>query len=305
MSSPKVSNYYDLARKLLISPLDFVKKTLEEIDPINPEVLEGFYRAYRQDWNLKISGVDIVGTGGDGKNIFNVSTAASFVCAASGIPVVKFGNRSATSSSGSMDVLSCLNIKRSKTPSEAMGDLDNANLSLIPANEVYPAFARFSSLRREIKKPTVFNYLGPLLNPVEVSLTVLGVSRLEAIRAYTEFFERIQKKSIILTSDGFDEAIPFQESIVHSRYKERKILASKQGSLEELTIDTPSQSAEIIINILNKKDRSIRYDCVALNAGIAIAYFRDVSIKKGIKLAEETIYSGKAYEVLRKLQGTD
>ena len=144
-----------------------------------------------------------------------------------------------------------------------------------------------------------------MLNPVEVSLTVLGVSRLEAIRAYTEFFERIQKKSIILTSDGFDEAIPFQESIVHSRYKERKILASKQGSLEELTIDTPSQSAEIIINILNKKDRSIRYDCVALNAGIAIAYFRDVSIKKGIKLAEETIYSGKAYEVLRKLQGTD
>ncbi|MBS3071812.1 anthranilate phosphoribosyltransferase [Candidatus Pacearchaeota archaeon] len=305
MSFSDVGSYCDLARKLLSFPLDLVKKTLEEVDPINPEVLEGFYRAYRQDWNLKVSGVDIVGTGGDGKNTFNISTTASFVCAASGIPIVKFGNRSATSSSGSMDVLSYLDIKRSKVRGEVIDNLEKANLAFIPANEVYPAFARFSSLRREIKKPTVFNYLGPLLNPVEVSLTVLGVSRLEAIRAYTDFFEKIKKRSIILTSEGFDEAIPFQESIVHSRYKERKILASKQGSLEELTIHTPSQSAEIILNILSKKDRSIRYDCVALNAGIAIAYFRNISIVEGIRLAEETIYSGKAYEVLRKLQGNN
>jgi len=305
MSSSDVRAYCDLARKLLNSPLDFVKKTLEEVDPMNPEVLEGFYRAYRQDWNLKVSGVDIVGTGGDEKNTFNISTAASFVCAASGIPVVKFGNRSATSSSGSMDVLSYLDIKKSKVRSEAMDNLEKVNLAFISAQEVYPAFSRFSSIRREIKKPTVFNYLGPLLNPVEVSLTVLGVSRLEVIRAYTDFFERIKKKSIILTSDGFDEAIPFQESVVHSKHIERKILANKQGSLEELTVNSPGQSAEIILSILNKKDRSIRYDCVALNAGIAIAYFRNVSITDGIRLAEETIDSGKAYEVLRKLQGNN
>ena len=65
-----VNAYCDLARKILDSPLNFAKKTLEEIDPINPEVLEGFYRAYRKDWNLKVSGCDIVGTGGDGKNTF-------------------------------------------------------------------------------------------------------------------------------------------------------------------------------------------------------------------------------------------
>src|SRR3989344_685539 len=296
------NKYRRIAENLKVCSLEEAEKNLLNLDPRNLEALEGFYNVYRKDWDLRVNGLNIVGTGGDGKNTFNFSTAAAFVCAAAGIPVVKFGNRSATSKSGSVDFLQTLNISLSKTPDEVLINLDRANIAFISAQEVYPIFRRFSTIRKKITVPTIFNYLGPLLNPVDTSLTVLGVSRPDMATIYTGFLEKIKRNGVVLTSNGFDEAIPFQLTEVYYCSRKQEILPNKTGRLEDLAIASPEQSAKIILDIFEGKDKSVRYDCVALNAGIAISYYNKIDFDDGIRIAKNTINSKKAHKTLKKCQ---
>jgi anthranilate phosphoribosyltransferase len=265
-------------------------------------------RSLKVPHNQKIV-FDCCGTGGDDSGSFNISTAAAFVVAACGIPTAKHGNRSISSLCGSADVLEQLGVKIGLKPKSAATCLDELGICFIFAPFYHPAMKHAAPIRKELGFRTVFNLLGPLLNPAEATHQIIGVPSLEIARtlAMTAYRLNNEKIQLLYNSDGFDELVPFGENWIIS-FDENGV---KEDKLDIGFIDRadkssvrggPAEENAPIIKRIFEGEKSSRRDTVVLNAAVGLVLTNSASdFREGIKLAEETIDSGMAALKLDKL----
>ncbi len=248
--------------------------------------------------------IDIVGTGGDGKNTFNISTAACFVVAGAGFRVIKHGNYGASSVSGASNVLEQHGVKFSADPLHLQRSLDKCGMAYLHAPYFSPALKSVGRVRKALAVRTFFNMLGPLVNPVRPHYQLLGVYNLKLARLYNYLYQESGVNYTIVHSlDGYDEVSltsPFK--VLNNQgegiYTPRQI-GFRGSREEELTGgDTVEEASRIFDRILAGKASTGQEDCVVANAAFAIKTLRpEVSLTDAIAVGRESIHSGKARRV--------
>jgi len=252
--------------------------------------------------------IDTCGTGGDGSRTFNVSTAAAFVVAGAGLPVVKHGNRSVTSRCGSADVLSALGARLEIPPGRMAGILRSTGIAFLFAPLYHPAMRRVQGIRQELGFRTVFNLLGPLANPAGARTQLLGVYSPEIIRTMAGALMLLgAERAMVVHGSGLDEitttGLTQVAELAGGSLREYTIHPEEFGiplsSVDDLQGGDAAENARILREVLSGEPGAAR-DAVLMNAGAAI-YLGGLapSIAGGISCAEEAIDSGKA---LRKLE---
>ncbi|GHA89912.1 anthranilate phosphoribosyltransferase [Modicisalibacter luteus] len=254
--------------------------------------------------------VDIVGTGGDGANLFNVSTASSFVVAACDAHVAKHGNRSVSSSSGSADLFDVAGIKLDLTPAQVARCIDQVGVGFMFAPMHHKAMRYAIGPRREMGVRTVFNILGPLTNPAGAQHQLLGVYKPELVALMAETLQRLGSRHVLVAhaEDGLDEislAAPTRIAELRDGQITEYVITPEQlgverQSLESLKVVTAEDSLRLVKEAL--KGEGAAADIVALNAGAAL-YAADVAdtIKEGVALAQDAMASGLALEKMKEL----
>lgn len=255
--------------------------------------------------------VDIVGTGGDGHNTINISTTAAFVAAAAGANVAKHGNRSVSSKSGSSDLLAQFGIDLTMAPETARDCLDELGLCFLFAPHYHGGVAHAVPVRQALKTRTLFNVLGPLINPSHPDFMLLGVYSSELVAPIAEVVKALGiKRAMVVHGSGLDEVALHGDTLVHelkegeiSEYRiNPEMLGVPKAELSDLEGGAPEENAEYTRAILKGTGQSAHMNAVAINAGCAL-YVAGIcdDIKSGTALALETIKSGKAYELLTQL----
>jgi anthranilate phosphoribosyltransferase len=255
--------------------------------------------------------IDNCGTGGDGSGSFNVSTNSAFVIAGCGIPVAKHGNRSISSKTGSADVLEHVGVELA-IPSELAEELlEELGIAFLFAPHVHPRLKRVMKVRRELQIPTVFNFIGPLTNPVELETQLLGIYRRDYLEIFAEVLMKLgRKRALVLNGAGaMDEASLAGENhliLVENGQLKKMSLYPEEVGLAKLPNSAikggdAKTNADILVAVLQGEKGAYR-DTVLLNAGLAI-YTAGVakSILEGIEKAKESIDTGAAYEKLVRL----
>ncbi len=279
---------------------------------IGIEELEGFRDALLELCvPLDVSGyntIDLCGTGGDGKNTFNISTLASFVTAGAGVLVTKHGNYGVSSISGSSNVMEQLGIKFSSDSDYLRRCLDEAGICILHAPLFHPAMKNVAPIRRELGVKTFFNMLGPMVNPAFPKNQLVGVFNLELARMYGYLYQKGTKNFAILHAmDGYDEVALTGPVKMISNASEKVLLPSHFGvkQIQQSDIyggETVEASAKIFSEILSGNGTEQQNNVVCANAALAIATVNQCSITEGFEKAKESLSSGKANEVLKKLQ---
>lgn len=254
--------------------------------------------------------LEIVGTGGDEANTFNISTTAGFVISAAGIPVAKHGNRSVSSKCGAADVLEALGVKIDISPARSAEILKEIGICFMFAQMYHSAMKFVAPVRKELGIRTIFNILGPLANPAGANYELMGVYDETFVEPLAEVLMRLGVKRAIVVhgQDGLDEiTLSAPTTCCEVRDKKTKsfvIMPEELGltrcTKEELVGGNPQENAAITRAILGGQ-KGARRDAVVLNAAASIYMVRDdVTMKEAVKIAEELIDSGKAMEQLEK-----
>ena len=252
--------------------------------------------------------IDLCGTGGDGKDTFNISTLSSFVTAGAGIKVTKHGNYGVSSGCGSSNVLEALGVKFSNEQDFLKRCVDQAGICILHAPLFHPAMKNVAPVRRELGVKTFFNMLGPLVNPAFPKNQLTGVFNLELARLYHYLFQKTDTNFTILYAlDGYDEISLTGPTKAFSKKSERVLSPQDFGvlPLEANQIaggDNVDSSAKIFMNVIQNKGTQAQQEVVCANAGMAIATALDLSPIEGFEKAKESLLSGKAFEALTKLQ---
>lgn len=260
----------------------------------------------------EFDGVDTCGTGGDSAGTINISTAASFVAAGAGIKVAKHGNRSITSKSGSADVLEELGIKIDLLPVESARCLDECGMTFMFAQKYHPAFKYIMEPRKELGFRTVFNMLGPLLNPAGAKRQVMGVFDGGLTEKIAGVLKMLGSKRALIVHgmDGLDEIsltdrtriTELRDGWIRTYMFDPRQHGFEFCNLSDLKGGAPADNAAILINIL-RGEKGPKRDVVLLNAAAAIiASGRSDSFGEGLKIAAESLDSGKALAVYEKLR---
>lgn len=281
-----------------------------------PEEITGLARAMRaQALPIRYRGmekiVDTCGTGGDGKQTFNISTAVAFVAAAAGLKVGKHGNRSVSSLCGSADVLEALGVRIDLSPSKVEACLETVGIAFLFAPLFHPAMRHAIGPRKEIGFRTVFNLLGPLTNPVGPKIQVVGVCRKELLPLMTQALERLGTREALVVhgEDGCDEVSVagrtwvnrLQEGRIVSLEIEPEALGLRRRTLEEIRGGEAKQNAKMFLDVLKGKPGPPR-DAVLLNAAaVFLAAGFASEFREGIEMAKDVIDSGRALERLNAL----
>ena len=279
---------------------------------ISLEELEGF-RAALLELCIAIDlsefdTIDLCGTGGDGKDTFNISTLSSFVTAGAGIKVTKHGNYGVSSGCGSSNVLEALGVKFSNDQDFLKRCVDQAGICILHAPLFHPAMKNVAPVRRELGVKTFFNMLGPLVNPAFPKNQLTGVFNLELARLYHYLFQKTDTNFTILYAlDGYDEISLTGPTKAFSKTSERVLTPQDFGvlPLEANQIaggDNVDSSVKIFMNVIQNKGTQAQQEVVCANAGMAIATALDLSPIEGFEKAKESLLSGKAFEALTKLQ---
>ena len=254
--------------------------------------------------------LEIVGTGGDGSNTFNISTTSSIVISAAGVPVAKHGNRSASSKCGSADVLEQLGVNIYIEPEKSLKCLKEINLCFLFAQNYHLAMKYVAGVRKELSIRTIFNILGPLTSPAGASMQVLGVYEKELVEPLTEVLKNLGVKSALTVYglDGMDE-ISVSDKTAVCELKDGEIMSyeispeyfgMEHASKEDLVGGNAKENAQITLSILNG-EKGPRRNAVLLNSAAGLYVAGKVeSLREGVELAEEIIDSGKALEQLEK-----
>ncbi len=253
--------------------------------------------------------MDIVGTGGDGKDTFNISTTSAFVIAGAGQNVAKHGNHGVSSSVGSSTVLEHLGVKFTNDESYLKQKLETAGICYMHAPLFHPAMKYVAPIRKELGMKTFFNILGPLLNPAKVQKQFSGVYNLPVFDLYAQLFGRSSAKfAIIYDLAGYDEVSLTSDFQISSHTnKEKSIISPKslgfdlQQQSDIYGGGTIEESAEILLNVLHNKATTAQTNVVLANAGFALSIAKDISVSEGIAQAKESIESGKALNSMKKL----
>ncbi len=252
--------------------------------------------------------IDLCGTGGDGKDTFNISTLASFVTAGAGIKVTKHGNYGVSSTCGSSNVLEHLGIAFSNSADYLEQCLDETGICILHAPLFHPAMKNVAPIRRELAVKTFFNMLGPMVNPAFPKHQLVGVFNLELARMYGYLYQKTDKNySILHALDGYDEIALTGPVKIISREQESILQPSDFGAKTIQAADihggeSVADAAAIFMDVLNNKASDPRKDVVCANAGMAIATVRDLSPEEGFLSAKESLESGRALEVFNALK---
>lgn len=278
--------------------------TIEELSGFREALLELCIPVDFSQYNT----IDLCGTGGDGKNTFNISTLASFVTAGAGIKVAKHGNYGVSSISGSSNVIENLGIKLSADTDFIQKSMEKANIAILHAPLFHPAMKNVGKIRKELGVKTFFNMLGPMVNPSFPKNQLVGVFSLELARMYSYLYQKTDTNFCILHGlDGFDEISLTDETKIISKSNE-SILKPSDFNLQKQDLhqikggETVEESAEIFYRIISGKGTNEQNNVVCANAGMAIATVENSSILEGFEKAKESLLGKKALEKLKIVQ---
>ena len=253
---------------------------------------------------------DIVGTGGDGQNTINISTASAIVAASMGAKVAKHGNRSVSSKSGASDVLTALGVNVNVTPEQARQALDEIGVCFLFAQQYHSGFRHVAPVRAALKTRTIFNILGPLINPARPTYHLLGVYAPELVKTYAETSVALgHQHSFVVHGSGLDEVALHGETKV-AEIKNGKIeyftltpedFGLKAQSLECLRGGEPQENAQMLTALLQGKGKTEHANAVAANTALLLKLFGHDDLKQNVQNVLAHLASGKAFETLQKL----
>jgi anthranilate phosphoribosyltransferase len=277
--------------------------TIEELSGFRDALLELCIPIDLETYNA----IDLCGTGGDGKDTFNISTLASFVTSGAGIQVAKHGNYGVSSTCGSSNVLEHLGVKFTSDKDFLKRSLDEAGICVLHAPLFHPAMKNVAPIRRELGVKTFFNMLGPMVNPSFPKHQLVGVFNLELLRMYGYLYQNTNTNYTILHAlDGYDEISLTGPTKVIQKTSEY-ILNPEDFGLETLNQEaihggnSVATSAKIFTHILNGQGTEAQNQVVCTNAAMAIATVTDKSISESFELAKESLIEGKALNSFKKL----
>lgn len=251
--------------------------------------------------------IDIVGTGGDGKNTFNISTCACFVVAGAGYRVAKHGNYGATSVSGASNVIEQHGVKFTNDPSKLTRSIEECGMAYMHAQLFNPAMKNVAPVRKALQVRTIFNLLGPLVNPCLPAYQLLGVADLPLMRLYTNVLQKLGIGFAVVNSlDGYDEISltdSFKVMTTHYEtiFRPKDLGFAPIDPKELYGGSTPQEAARIFDNVLANTATRSQTDCVLINAAFAIqAMEPEKAIEECIDTARRSLESGKALATLKK-----
>ncbi len=278
--------------------------TLDELMGFREALLQLATPIYLEDTD----GIDIVGTGGDGKDTFNISTLASFIVAGAGQAVVKQGNYGASSISGSSNVLEHLGYQFKNDAEGLKSDLEKANICFLHAPLFHPALKSVAPLRRQLGLKTFFNLLGPLVNPARPQYRLIGVANLEIARLYQYLLQKENASfTLVHALDGYDEISLTGDTKIITEQGEKVYSVEELGSQplapESLSGGKTKEEAALIFRTILESNGTPEQNAVVLaNAAMALASTQKFgNYSDCFQLAKESLESGKALEVLKRL----
>ncbi|ALL00985.1 Anthranilate phosphoribosyltransferase [Pyrodictium delaneyi] len=282
-----------------------------------PDIVAGFATALREACErVDVNGldpIDTAGTGGDGSHTLNASTSAALIAASLGVPVLKHGNRSVSSRSGSADFLEALGYRIDHGPREAECMLTRVGFAFLYAPRYHPAMKRVMPIRRRLGIRTVFNLVGPLANPGMIRRQVLGVARPELLDVMVSAGAMLGYERLLVVhgEPGIDEVSVSGETIVYElnngvleKYTvEPEDLGLKRYNLRELQVETPSESVERFLAVIHGGGRPSDRDFIAANAAAALyAAGRVKSLRDGVEAAIQALEDGTVAGFINKLR---
>lgn len=277
--------------------------TINELEGFRDALLELCLHVNLDAYN----GIDLCGTGGDGKDTFNISTLASFVTAGAGINVTKHGNYGVSSACGSSNVMEFLGIKFTSDINFLKRSLDEAGICVLHAPLFHPAMKNVAPIRKDLAVKTFFNMLGPMVNPAFPKNQLVGVFNLELLRMYSYLYQNTDINYTILHAlDGYDEISLTGPTKVIRNASETMITPDFFGvnTLDQSAIyggDSVEIAAKIFTQILNGQGTDAQNNVVCANAAMAIATVNNSSVEDSFALAKESLLSGKAKTKFEKL----
>lgn len=277
--------------------------TIEELRGFRDALLELCIPVNLEGYNT----IDLCGTGGDGKDTFNISTLSSFVTAGAGINVTKHGNYGVSSTCGSSNVMEYLGIKFTNDMDFLKRSIDETGICVLHAPLFHPAMKNVAPIRKELGVKTFFNMLGPMVNPAFPKNQMVGVFNLELLRLYGYLYQETDKNyAVVHALDGYDEISLTGKTKVISNTSETLFAPEDLGvnQIEASSIfggNTVKEAAKLFQNIIKGEGTNAQNNVVCANAGLAIATAKQISHKEGFELAKESLLSGKAKESLDKL----
>ncbi|MGI0105697.1 anthranilate phosphoribosyltransferase [Salinimicrobium sp. WS361] len=278
--------------------------TLEELEGFRDALLEMCLSTDLAQYDP----IDLCGTGGDGKDTFNISTLASFVTAGAGVKVAKHGNYGVSSGCGSSNVMEHLGIKFTNEQDFLKRSMDEAGICFLHAALFHPAMKNVAPIRKELGVKTFFNMLGPMVNPAFPKNQVVGVFSLELARMYAYLYQKTDKNFTILHAlDGYDE-ISLTGNTKMITNNAEAVLRPADLQLESIKAseisggNTIESAAEIFMNVLNNKGTAAQENVVCANAAVAINTVKKSGLETAFLEAKESLHSGRALTALQKLQ---
>ncbi len=278
---------------------------------VTVEELDGFRKAMLQlalPFDPGRACLDVCGTGGDGKNTFNISTLTAFVVAACGISVAKHGNYGVSSVSGSSNVLEIAGYRFTADTGELTRQLDECNICFMHAPLFHPAMKTIAPIRKELGVKTFFNMLGPLVNPANPQYRMCGVFSLELARQYHYLLQQDEKPyAVIHAHEGYDELTLTGKARVYSDRGECDLEANSFGfnPVKEQDLaggETTELASTLFVEILSTKNYPAKQRIVAANAALAIHTVNpEIPLTDAAQLALEAIHSGNAFNTFQKL----
>ncbi|AXO81415.1 anthranilate phosphoribosyltransferase [Olleya aquimaris] len=277
--------------------------TIEELQGFRDALLELCISVNLSEFNA----IDLCGTGGDGKDTFNISTLSSFITAGAGVKVAKHGNYGVSSASGSSNVMEELGVNFTNNIDTLKQSIDQAGICVMHAPLFHPAMKNVAPIRRELGVKTFFNMLGPMVNPAFPKNQMVGVFNLELQRIYGYLYQNTDRNySIVHALDGYDEISLTGKTKIITNNSETMLSPSDLGieQIEQSEIfggSTVNEAAKIFKKIITGKGTEAQNNVVCANAGLAIATVNKISHQEGFQLAKQSLESGKAKASLQKL----
>lgn len=254
-----------------------------------------------------IQSIDMCGTGGDGKNTFNISTISAFITAGAGVKVTKHGNYGVSSACGSSNVMEFLGYQFTNDQDVLKRQLDEANICILHAPLFHPAMKEVAPIRRELGMKTFFNMLGPLVNPCKPSHQSVGVFNMELARLYKYLLENTTVKySILHAIDGYDECSLTGDLKVITNSRDEVISAKDLGfeKLKQSDLhggDSVVEAGKVFRDILSGNYTEAQKNVVLANSAFAISTYKNIDYSEAVDQARESLESGSALDKLNKL----